>query len=122
MSDHLYQANDVWVLVPEYDLQSREFICSVTGTAKRPDDVGVFRPALPPGYVDDEGYIDISQYAIEQAAELLGWERPGASAALLAEANERNAKLASANLTAAAKAKRQDARIAELESMLEQAR
>lgn len=63
-----------WRIIDDFDLSSRFDRCSVTGLTKRAGDVGVFRPLI--GHVDQEGYFDLSQYAVEKAAELLGWRPP----------------------------------------------
>jgi len=69
----LVDSSSVWHLVTNYDMQSRQQCCSITGTPKRDSDLGVFRPSTVQSYVDQEGSYDISQLAIEEAARLLGW-------------------------------------------------
>ena len=70
------QATSCWIVLDNYDMASRQPACSITSTIKRPDDIGVFRPALAVGWVDQEGAFDISQLALEEAARLLGWRSP----------------------------------------------
>ncbi len=65
-----------WIIVPNYDMASRVPNCSLTSTIKRPGDIGVFRPALPIGWIDHEGAFDVSQLAIEEGATVLGWKSP----------------------------------------------
>ena len=65
-----------WIIVPQYDMASRVPNCSLTGTTKRPGDIGVFRPALPIGWINLEGSFDVSQLAIEEAARILGCSSP----------------------------------------------
>lgn len=88
----------VWTLYPNYDITSRQTSCSVTNTIKRPTDLGIFRPALPGAYVEEEGFYDISQLAIEEAAHMIGWRSPEEVEAALSESRvrERNANLTSA--------------------------
>lgn len=69
-----------WVVVPDFDAASRQDSCSVSGMRKRKKDVGVFRPIQT--VIDFEGYFDISQYAVEQAARMLDWKSPEEVAAL----------------------------------------
>jgi hypothetical protein len=69
----LVGATSIWHIIANYDMQSRVQMCSITGTGKRPSDVGVFRPSTQLSYVDQEGSYDISQLAIEEAARALGW-------------------------------------------------
>lgn len=77
-----------WLIEPDFDgSSSRQDTCSVTGQRKRATDVGVFRPTH--GLIDYEGYFDLSQYAIEQAARMLDWIPPEDYAAL----NDRIAEL-----------------------------
>jgi hypothetical protein len=63
-----------WAVIPDYDAQSRTDNCSVSGLRVREGEIGVFRPLRP--YIEHEGYFDISQYAIEQAARLIDWAPP----------------------------------------------
>lgn len=64
-----------WIIEPDFNgSSSRQDSCSVSGQRKRDSDVGVFRPTH--GLIDYEGYFDLSQYAIEQAASMLGWISP----------------------------------------------
>lgn len=112
-------ASPIWLVIPDYDLQSRNHRCSVSGLPKRQDDVGVFRPKLADGYIDEEGFADISQAAIEEAATLLGWVPES-------EAVE-NLKLAHGRLLFrtsqdAAKIKGLEARVQELEHLLQNSR
>lgn len=76
MSDNVSTPSGVWLIVPQYDMASRVPNCSLTGTVKRPNDVGVFRPALPVGWINHEGAFDVSQLAIEEGARILGWKSP----------------------------------------------
>jgi len=76
LDDHASALTGCWLVVSNYDLTSRISGCSITNTIKRPDDIGVFRPALDIGWIDQEGAFDISQLAIEEAARLLGWRSP----------------------------------------------
>lgn len=69
----LVAASSIWHVMSNYNMQSRVQMCSITGTGKRPDDIGIFRPSTELSYVDHEGSYDISQLAIEEAARLLGW-------------------------------------------------
>jgi len=70
------QITGTWIIVPNYDMASRMPSCSLTNTVKRSGDIGVFRPALPIGWVDHEGAFDVSQLAIEEGATVLGWKSP----------------------------------------------
>src|SRR5688572_32552562 len=69
----LVGASPIWHVLSNYDMQSRYQMCSISGTGKRPSDIGVFRPSTELSYIDQEGSYDISQLAIEEAARLLGW-------------------------------------------------
>lgn len=65
-----------WTVIEDFDpTTSRANYCSVSGLPKRETDVGVFRPIVN-GQIAFEGYFDISQYAVEQAARLLEWLSP----------------------------------------------
>lgn len=97
MSDIL-PASGLWFVVPDYDLGSRELVCSISGTSKRVTDIGVFRPATDMAFVEGEGTYDISQLAIEEAAKLLNWSSPGEVEARLASIRKRCKELATANL------------------------
>jgi len=83
-----------WLIIPDFDLQSR-FVgtCSVTNLPKRDSDVGVFRPYFDTAYVDEEGYFDITQVAIEEAASMLGWASPDEVAALKEELQKRQTRI-----------------------------
>lgn len=76
MSDNVSTQSGTWIIVPQYDMTSRVPNCSLTGTLKRPGDIGVFRPALPIGWINLEGAFDVSQLAIEEGARILGWASP----------------------------------------------
>jgi hypothetical protein len=70
-----------WVIVSDFDaVTGRQDSCSVSGMRKRDTDIGVFRPIHT--LIEWEGYFDISQYAIEKAAELIGWASPETVASL----------------------------------------
>jgi hypothetical protein len=97
-----------------YTLQSRVQMCSITGTGKRPSDIGVFRPSTELSYVDQEGSYDISQLAIEEAARLLGWVPQVEVDAKHAELAERIGKLQSRTAHDAKKIKRLEAQVEEL--------
>lgn len=92
-----------WIIVPNYDLTSRQPNCSLTSTVKRPGDIGVFRPALPVGWIDQEGAFDVSQLAIEEGARVLGWLSPEEVRAECDKyqdrANKANLKVANLNRT-----------------------
>lgn len=123
MSDDTVLASSLWYVIPNYDLQSRaDATCSISGTTKRPDDIGVFRPATGLGYIEEEGSFDISQAAVEEAAALLGWKSPGECEAAIQRFREKNGKLSAQHATDVARARRLEARIAELELLLEQAK
>jgi hypothetical protein len=119
---HIHQSVDirsVWTIVENYDLTSRMPSCSLTNTGLRPNDIGVFRPSLPIGYIDQEGSFDVSQLAIEEGARLLGWV-PKEEAEDLAKTyrgRARDANLGKAQI--ARKLNRLEARIAELEGELD---
>lgn len=76
MSETPSTTSGVWLIVPQYDMASRVPNCSLTNTVKRPGDIGVFRPALPIGWINHEGAFDVSQLAIEEGARILGWKSP----------------------------------------------
>lgn len=64
-----------WQIIPNYDQHSRIDHCSVTGMRLREgSEVGVFRPIR--AHIDFEGYFDMSQYAVEQAARMIDWHPP----------------------------------------------
>ena len=111
--EHSAALTGCWIIHPQYDLTSRISACSITNTIKRPGDIGVFRPALPIGWVDQEGAFDISQLAIEEAARILGWLSPDAVKEevdkYLDRANKANLAKASLNRTI----KRLEAQLAE---------
>ena len=71
-----FPPSGVWLIVANYDMASRMPSCSLTNTVRRPGDIGVFRPALPVGWVEHEGSFDVSQLAIEEGATVLGWKSP----------------------------------------------
>lgn len=106
-----------WIIVPDYDLSSRQTACSLTNTPKRPGDVGVFRPALPVGFVVEEGYFDVSQLAIEEGARILGWRSPEE---VRAERDKYLERANQANLKSAQRARRiksLEAQLAELKDV-----
>lgn len=118
MSDDTLLASSLWYVIPNYDLQSREGVCSVSGTTKRDDDVGVFRPATGLGYIEDEGSFDIGQAAVEEAAALLGWKSPGEVEAAIARFRDTAGKKSAQHARDVAKIRRLEARIAELEELI----
>lgn len=69
-----------WRVIRDFDRESRQDSCSVSATRKRDSDIGVFRPLQT--VIEFEGYFDISQYSIEQAARMLDWKSPEEVAAL----------------------------------------
>jgi hypothetical protein len=67
----------VWVLIPDFNFESASpGLCTLSGLPRRTEDVGVFRPLSDDGIIEGEGYIDVSQVAIEDAALMLGWRSP----------------------------------------------
>lgn len=122
MSDELLSSttdSGVWLIHPNYDMTSRMPSCSLTNTSKREDDIGIFRPALPIGWVDHEGAFDVSQLAIEEGARLLGWvpKEEAEDLAKVYRERARDANLGKAQI--ARKLNRLEARIAELEGELD---
>lgn len=67
-----------WYLIPNFDIDSREQFCSMSGSTKRKSDPGVWRGS----YIDMEGYFDISHTSARQLARELGYVTP--------ETNEKN--------------------------------
>jgi hypothetical protein len=112
----LVDASSIWHIMSNYTLQSRMQQCSITGTAKRPDDIGVFRPSTELSYVDQEGSYDISQLAIEEAARLLGWAPRAEIDQEIADLQQRVNDKTARTARDGAKIKRLEARIAELET------
>lgn len=117
-----YQANDLWLILPNYTIESRDARCSITASQKREDDIGVFRPLAESAYILEEGHFDISQYAIEQAARILNWIPQEVADSEHAAIQSRNASLSSRLATSAKKNKRLEARVEELEAQLETAK
>ena len=94
MSDPIKQLSGAWLIIPDFNLESRSTgTCSVTNLPKRPGDVGVFRPYFDTAYIDEEGYYDITQVAIEEAASMLGWVPPSVAADLRAEIKQRQLRI-----------------------------
>ena len=79
----------------------------------------MFRPVLPDGYVDEEGYADLSQAAIEEAAGLLGWVP---ETDVVRELKRQVGLKLTQNAKQAATIKGLEARIQELEHLLQNAR
>lgn len=107
----------VWLVVDNYDMVSRMPSCSLTNTVKRPGDIGVFRPALPVGWVVDEGAFDVSQLAIEEGAHVLGWKSPEQVEAELAKLTEQLISARGAYARECRKTKRLQATLDELQGV-----
>lgn len=120
MSDDLVMS-PIWMVIPNYDLESRNSSCSVSGLPVRDGDVGVFRPILPAGFEPEIGFLDVSQSAIEEAARLLGWippEEVETDEDLRTKIKEKGVRI----MQDGAKIKGLEARIRDLESQLVYAR
>lgn len=75
MSEQEFHASTLWYIIPDFTFESAyPGNCTVTGLPRRDGDVGVFRPLADNGIIEGEGYIDIAQIAVEDAARLLGWK------------------------------------------------
>lgn len=71
MSDDLRTGDHHWQIIPNFDGQSRFPFSSASGLPKRDGDPGIIRAIH--GYVEMEGFFDITFYDAEQLAKLLGY-------------------------------------------------
>ena len=118
MPDSPLPFSGLWFIVPDFDLGGRDMKCSVSGFSKRTTDVGVFRPALDYAFIEGEGTFDISQAAIEDAAQLLGWISPEQQEADLADLRERLKDQGIRNMQDARKLKRLELHVSELQDLV----
>lgn len=79
--------------IPDFDETSaRRGVCYILNIPKPPEDSGVFRgPAI-----DHEGFLDISERAIREAAQSIGMLAPAQAAALRQQAEDAAAAAAAA--------------------------
>lgn len=80
MSDELRTGDHHWQVIPNFDGQSRFPFSSASGLPKRDGDPGIIRAIH--GYVEMEGFFDITFYDAEQLAKLLGYAPPAEVQAL----------------------------------------
>lgn len=60
-----------WYLHPQFDNQSANYYCYVTGTDAKNGE-GIIRGP----FIEGEGFFDISLFAARQLADLIGWVDP----------------------------------------------
>lgn len=86
------ETGTIWMVIDDFDHLTKDGArCTVCGSIKQEHHIGVFRP---PTIDDIDGFSDVCQACMEQAANVLGFTEPGLLPAL-------------------------QSRIAELESMLD---
>ncbi len=68
------ESNDKnWAVLPNFDGRSRYAFSSASGQVKRAQDPGIIRPVGHGGFIDHEGFFDLTFYDCEQLARLIGW-------------------------------------------------
>jgi hypothetical protein len=102
MTPESFSTDGHWFLIPRFDLRTVRGRCAVSSLDMRPGDYGVFRSH---GLFDEfEGHYDISQYAIEQAARMIGYRSPEEVEALKDQVADLEVRLAAAQAAAFKKA------------------
>ena len=76
----MHESGTIWFILPDFDhLTKGGARCTVCGGVKQPHHIGVFRP---PTIDEIDGFSDICEDCMHQAANVLGYSEPNRRAEL----------------------------------------